>query len=77
MGIPQRREQPRSQSSSQTSADAYDHLRDLSPFEPSLHFVPAQISGTPLIDAEEDPLSDREPTTADVALRNHGPGHRE
>jgi hypothetical protein len=71
MGIPQYRRQPRSQSSSQASSDAYDHLRDLSPPEPSVPLIPAHISGTQLTDIEEEPSSDGELTTVDFAHQDH------
>ncbi|KAE8440413.1 hypothetical protein EG329_008014 [Mollisiaceae sp. DMI_Dod_QoI] len=71
MGIPQYRRQPRSQSSSQTSSDAYDHLGDLSPSEPSVPLLPAHIPGTQLTGTDEEPSSDKEPTIVDLALRNH------
>ncbi|CZT13844.1 uncharacterized protein RAG0_17336 [Rhynchosporium agropyri] len=71
MGIPQYREQRRSQSSSQASEDAYDHLRDFSPFEPSVPLIPARMSGTRWTDILEEPSSDREQNTIDFALRYH------
>jgi hypothetical protein len=77
MGIPQHREQPQLQASSQASSDVYDHLRDLSLFEPSVPLIPAHMSDSQLTDTEEETLSARDRNTVDESNRSETRSQRE
>jgi hypothetical protein len=68
LGTQQRRRQPPSQLPTQVITNGLDHLRDLSPFEPSELFEPSQILGTQFVDTVDEPFTQGEPSIADFML---------